>query len=105
MRLAYLYLIFITLLDYLTTHVLVARQGFEIEANPFLRYLITTVESTYPILVIKLITVVVYGLALYTLKVYYPQRYALPVWTWVTVGIDMLLTGIVIGAIVLIMTK
>lgn len=102
MRFAYLYLIVINLLDYITTRMLVVRQGFEVEANPILRHLITIADSTYPILLLKVLAVIAYGAGLYWLKTLHPERYALPIWLWVTIGIDLILTGIVVGSIIIL---
>ena len=51
----FIILVFLNLLDFQTTKVLVDAQGFQVEANPFLRYLMMISGTVYAILIMKVI--------------------------------------------------
>ena len=50
----FIILIFLNLLDFQTTKVLVDAQGFQVEANPILRYFMMVSGTVYSILIMKI---------------------------------------------------
>lgn len=99
MRLAFLYLIFINLIDFVTTSMLINKFGFWIEGNPLLYNAMVHTDSVYPILLAKIIPLFIFGLFMWIMKVYRPDRYKLKVWLWSTIIINISLTGVVIRSI------
>lgn len=96
MRLAFLYLILINLLDFVTTSILIQKFGFWIEANPLLTFSMVQANSVYPILIHKFIPLFIFAVFLWILYKVHPHRYNLPIWTWIVWAINIALTGVVI---------
>lgn len=99
MRLAFLYLILVNLLDFVTTAILVNQYGFWIEANPFLTTAMIQADSVYPILIHKIIPLFIFAVMMWIMKVRRPDRYNKPVWIWVVMTINLITTIVVIRSI------
>lgn len=56
-----------SLADLTFTNYLIAHEGFKIEANPILRFMMESVDSTLPMIVMKVITLALYGAVLYNI--------------------------------------
>lgn len=96
MRIAFLYLILINLLDFGTTAILIEKFGFWIEGNPILTYSMVHANSMYPILIHKFVPLFILAAGLWIMLKYYPDRYQLPIWKWIVWTMNIALTGIVI---------
>lgn len=99
MRLAFLYLIFINLLDFVTTAMLIERHGYWVEANPLLYLSMVAADSVYPILIAKIVPMFIFGIAMWTMQKFYPDRYKLSIWIWMVMAINVGLTAVVIRSI------
>lgn len=99
MRLAVLYLVLINFLDYITTTILIQKCGFWIEANPLLQAAMVQANSVYPILLVKITPLFIFGLMMWIMHTYHPNRYKLPIWIWIVMIINAFLTGVVIRTI------
>lgn len=58
----FIILIFLNLLDFQTTKVLVDAQGFHVEANPLLRHLMMISGTVYSILMVKLVAMAFFSI-------------------------------------------
>jgi hypothetical protein len=96
MRLAFLVLVLINLLDFITTSILIDKFGFWIEANPLLTFSMVQANSVYPIIIHKFIFLFMFALFMWILYKRRPDRYKLPIWTWIVWIINLALLGVVI---------
>ena len=64
----YLVLTALSVLDFLTTKIIIESSGYYMEVNPFLHYLITTFDSVWIIFVFKAITLLFFGFVLSRLQ-------------------------------------
>lgn len=61
----YVYLVVINLLDFITTKLLINKQGYDVEANQLLLKWMESADSTYPILIAKSIPLLLFAIALW----------------------------------------
>ena len=99
MRKAFLYLLAINLLDYFTTAYFVQRQGYEMEANPALVWLMTITDTHYSILLYKFLVIGLYAGSMFLLYKRHPERFALPFWRWVVYLFNIAYTLIVLRSL------
>lgn len=102
MRRAFLYLLLLQLVDYVTTAHVVARQGFDMEANQWLLHLMRISGTPYAILGFKLFAFTIYAGAMYALYIFQPERFARPIWRWVVYLFNIAYTVVVLRTIYII---
>jgi hypothetical protein len=102
MRKAFIYLLFVQLADYVTTAYLVAKQGFTVEANPWLLHLMQLSDSHYAILWYKLIAYSLYSGSMFLLYKRHPERFALPFWRWVVYAFNTAYTLVILRTLYMI---
>ncbi len=63
-------LVLLNLADYWATSALIKLQGFSVETNPLLYHAMVAVNGTWPILAMKVIFLIILGVALFYFKQY-----------------------------------
>jgi hypothetical protein len=99
MRRAFIYLLFINLLDYFTTAIFVTQQGYEVEANPIMAWLMKASDTHYSILFYKMLVIALYAGSMFLLYKRHPDRFALPFWRWVVYLFNFAYTVVVLRSL------
>jgi hypothetical protein len=85
----FVYLVVINVLDFITTRMMIMNQGYNIEANILLLKQMQYVDSTYPILIAKMIPLVLLGFGLLMMIKKQPQHITKMIITVCTINLGL----------------